>query len=196
MCIPQILQGATVLAYSMTSLFVSDRSSQLCILAFLHELRISLAQLVIIYSPLAVVAVLVGGREPVHTKSASSHVLSRFREIQTLARKCSSLSIWHRSNKTAPALALVPPQLHPASSRLGPRPFLRSFAWIAVRDPLCSKMIALRYEYVPSKQRKNSPKKTPKQSIRSDSTRREHQVRLDEIVQQIQENRQYAEPSG
>lgn len=138
-CISQAPQGTTVPACSMPSLSISDTSSQLCIFAFLHELRISFAQLVVIYSPLAVVAVLVGGREPVHTKSASSHVWSRFREIQTWARKCSSLSTWHRSNKTAPALALVPPQLHPASSRLGPRPFLRSFAWIAVSNFSCSK---------------------------------------------------------
>lgn len=71
-------QGTTVLVRSMPSLSISDTSSQLCILAFLHELRISFAQLVTIYSPLAVVAVLVGGREPAHTVS----ITLQFLEIQ------------------------------------------------------------------------------------------------------------------
>lgn len=44
----------------------------------------------------------------------------------------------------------------------------------------------------PGKQRENSPKKTTKQRVRSDGTSREHQVRLNEIIQQVQKDRQDA----
>lgn len=48
----------------------------------------------------------------------------------------------------------------------------------------------------PSEQRKDSTKKTTHQSIRSDGTGREHQIRLDEIVQQVQKDRQDAKARG
>ena len=45
-------------------------SSQLCLVAHFYDLRINLANLVIVYDLLVVVAVLVGGGESVQRKSA------------------------------------------------------------------------------------------------------------------------------
>jgi hypothetical protein len=49
---------------------------------------------------------------------------------------------------------------------------------------------------IPSKQRKPSSRETAKHRIRRNRTGRKHQVRLDEVIQQIEENREDAEASG
>ena len=54
----------------MANLLISDILLQLSLLAHFHDLRNNLANLVVIYGFLVVVAVLVGGGESVQRKSA------------------------------------------------------------------------------------------------------------------------------
>jgi hypothetical protein len=49
---------------------------------------------------------------------------------------------------------------------------------------------------IPSKQRESSSSETAKQRIRRNRASGEHQVRLNEVIQQVQEDREDAKASG